>query len=33
MEKSIFEVIADYAVNEGLNNAILQSDEYNQIQK
>lgn len=33
MEKSIFEVIADYAVNEGLNNAILQSDEYKQIQK
>lgn len=33
MEKSIFEVITEYAVNEGLNNVILQSDEYKQIQK
>lgn len=33
MEKSIFEVITEYAVNDGLNNVILQSDEYKQIQK
>ena len=33
MEKSIFEMITDYAVNEGVNAAIQQNDEYRQIQK
>lgn len=33
MEKSIFEVITDYAVNEGLSHVLQQSDEYEQIQK
>lgn len=33
MEKSIFEVITDYAVNEGLSHVLQQSDEYGQIQK
>ena len=32
MEKSIFEVIADYAVNEGLGSVIKQDDEYRKIQ-
>ena len=31
MEKSIFEVITDYAINEGLDCSIWQSDEYRQI--
>lgn len=31
MDKNIFEVITEYAVNEGLNNVILQSDEYKRI--
>lgn len=33
MEKSIFEMITEYAVNEGVNAAIQQNDEYRQIQK
>ena len=33
MEKSIFEVITDYAVNEGLGSVLQQSDEYGRIQK
>ena len=33
MEKSIFEVITEYAVNEGLNCSIQQNDEYKQIQE
>ena len=33
MEKSIFEVITEYAVNEGLNCNIQQNDEYKQIQE
>lgn len=31
MEKTIFEVITEYAVNEGLDCSIQQSDEYKQI--
>lgn len=33
MNENIFEVITDYAVNEGLNSGIQQNDEYKQIQK
>lgn len=33
MEKSFFEMITEYAINEGVNAAIQQSDEYRQIQK
>lgn len=33
MKKSIFEVITDYAVNEGLSRVLQQSDEYGRIQK
>jgi len=33
MGKSIFEAITDYAVNEGLNSVIRESDEYRQIQE
>lgn len=33
MEKSIFEMITDYAVNEGLSRVLQQSDEYGRIQK
>jgi len=33
MDKSIFEVITDYAVNEGLNSVIRGGDEYRQIQE
>lgn len=32
MKKSIFEVITDYAVNEGLSSVIKQDDEYRKIQ-
>lgn len=32
MEKSIFEVITEYAVNEGLDCVIQQSNEYRRIQ-
>ena len=31
MNESIFEVITDYAVNDGLNSVIQQSDEYKRI--
>ena len=31
MEKSIFEVITDYAVNEGLGSAVQKNDEYKRI--
>lgn len=31
MCKNIFEVITEYAVNEGLNSVMRQSDEYRQI--
>lgn len=33
MEKNIFEVITEYAVNEGINCIIQQNDEYKQIQE
>ncbi len=33
MGKSIFEVATDYAVNEGVNGAIRERDEYKQIQE
>lgn len=33
MEKSIFEMITDYAINEGLSHVLQQSDEYGRIQK
>lgn len=31
MNESIFEVITDYAVNEGLNSGMQQNDEYKRI--
>ena len=31
MDKNIFEMITDYAVNEGLGSVIKQSDEYKRI--
>ena len=33
MDKNIFDVITDYAINEGLNRIMLQSDEHRQIQE
>lgn len=33
MRKSIFEVITEYAVNEGLSNVLQQDNKYMQIQK
>lgn len=32
MEKSIFDVITEYATNEGLNGILLQDSEYQRIQ-
>ena len=33
MEKDIFDIITEYAVNEGMNSILLQDDEYIKIQK
>lgn len=33
MDKNIFEVITDYAVNEGMCHILKQDDEYKQIQE
>lgn len=32
MEKSVFEVITAYGINEGVNSVLLDSDEYKKIQ-
>lgn len=32
MDKDIFDVITEYAVNEAVNGVLLQNDEYKQIQ-
>lgn len=32
MDKNIFDVITEYAVNEAVNGVLLQNDEYKQIQ-
>lgn len=32
MDKDVFDVITDYAVNEAVNDVLLKSDEYKQIQ-
>lgn len=32
MEKNIFDIIAEYAINEGLDNVLLENAEYIEIQ-
>lgn len=32
MDKDIFDVITEYAVNEAVNGVLLQNDEYKQVQ-
>lgn len=33
MRKSIFDIITEYAINEGVNSVVRQDDEYKQIQE
>ena len=32
MEKNIFDVMADYSINEGMDSLLLQNEEYTKIQ-